>query len=284
MKPTVMIPVFNTESFLPKALDSVLNQTYRGPYEILVVDDGSTDSTPEVIRDYKKRNPGKIKSITHPENRGLTSARNTLLEKAQGDVQIWLDSDDTIAKETLNKIIEYFQKHQEKGFVYSNSNQFDVNGNFLNAVRRNALHPHLEDLMHYFYFTGPIRAFRKSKTGDLRIEDELKIGEDYALVLDIFNRIGSEGMGFIDKALYNCTIRSGSTCDLIDTKTAELSGKSILEKHLKKINFYGDLPFEIIYHRVGQRASYFDHLVEGKSTMKPEVRKVLEEYLTEDGK
>ncbi len=281
MKSTIMIPAYNTESFLPKALDSALNQTYRGPYEILVLNDGSTDATPEVIKYYKKKNHDKVKSINHSENKGVSPSRKTLLEKAQGDLLVWLDSDDTITPKALYSIVEYFQKHQEKGFVYSNSNQVDAKGNFLKAVRRNALHPYLEDLIHYFYFTGPIRAFRKSKTGDLRV-DNLKIGGDYSLVLEIFNKIGSEGMGFIDEALYNCTIRNGSICDLIDPKEAELVGKNILEKHLKKTNFYGSIPFEIIYHRVAQRASYFDHLVGGKSTMNPKAKEVLEKYLQEE--
>lgn len=273
-----MIPAYNTESFLPKALDSVLNQTYGNPFEVLVVDDGSTDATPEVIRHYEKMNSNKVKSITHLENKGICSARNTLLKNAQGDVQVWLDSDDTITPEALYKIMGYFQEHPEKGFVYSNSNQFDTEGNLLNKVRRNTLHPHLEDLIYYFYFTGPIRAFRKSKTGNLK-HDKLKMGGDYDLVLEIFNRIGAEGMGFIDEALYNCTIRGGSICDSIGPKEAELIGKNILKKHLKKTNFYGNKPFEIICHRVEQRASYFDHLVEGESTMKPEARKVLTRYL-----
>jgi glycosyltransferase involved in cell wall biosynthesis len=88
---SVIIPTYNREKLLKRAIDSVLNQTYKN-IEIIVVDDDSTDNTYEVLRDYIERS--KVKYIKHENNRGAQAARNTCIKAARGNWIAFLDSDD----------------------------------------------------------------------------------------------------------------------------------------------------------------------------------------------
>lgn len=103
-KPTVsvVIPVYNVERFLQECVDSVLCQTFKD-FEIILVDDGATDSSGVICDEYSK-NDNRIKVI-HRKNGGLSAARNTGLDAANGEYVYFLDSDDWIKKETLEKLV-----------------------------------------------------------------------------------------------------------------------------------------------------------------------------------
>ena len=95
-KISVIIPTYNRERFVVKAINSILNQTFKD-HEIIVVDDGSTDETREVLRAYSD----KIKYV-YQANAGVSSARNTGIKKAQGVWVAFLDSDDEWMEEYLS--------------------------------------------------------------------------------------------------------------------------------------------------------------------------------------
>ena len=88
---SVIIPVYNCLPYLYDALESVVNQTYKN-IEIIIVDDGSTDGSESVCEDYAKSDNRIV--LIHQENKGLSAARNTGLDKAIGDTVAFLDSDD----------------------------------------------------------------------------------------------------------------------------------------------------------------------------------------------
>lgn len=100
-KISVVIPVYNVERYLAECVDSVLAQSF-GDYEILLVDDGATDSSGRMCDDYAGRD-SRIRVI-HRENGGLSAARNTGLDAAEGTYIYFLDSDDHIAPDTLAKL------------------------------------------------------------------------------------------------------------------------------------------------------------------------------------
>jgi glycosyltransferase involved in cell wall biosynthesis len=88
LKASVVIPTYNSERTIRAAIDSALAQTIA-PYEVIVLDDGSTDDTVSILQSY-----GSRITLLRQENSGLASARNTLCEKAQGDLIAFLDHDD----------------------------------------------------------------------------------------------------------------------------------------------------------------------------------------------
>src|ERR687894_2072239 len=93
---TVVIPCYNQAHFLGEAIESVLSQTYPH-FEIVVVDDGSTDNTSEVASGYP---PDKVRLIRQ-ENKGLSAARNAGLGRSGGEYVVFLDSDDRLLAEAL---------------------------------------------------------------------------------------------------------------------------------------------------------------------------------------
>ncbi len=108
MKFSILVPVYNVEKYLEQCVESLLNQTYKGEYEIILVDDGSTDSSGLICDEYKKINPDKIK-VVHKKNEGLVSARQSGIEIANGDFSLFVDSDDFVETnllETVNDCIE----------------------------------------------------------------------------------------------------------------------------------------------------------------------------------
>lgn len=90
-KVSVLMPAYNVEKYLKRALDSVLNQTYKD-FEIILIDDGSTDATPQICDEYGEKH-GFI-WVSHQENMGAANTRERLITIAKGKYIFWLDADD----------------------------------------------------------------------------------------------------------------------------------------------------------------------------------------------
>lgn len=106
---SVIIPAYNVEKYIRRCLDSVVNQTYED-LEIVVVNDGSTDRTGEIIREYEERFPGKV-CLYEKENGGQSSARNLGIEKAAGEYIGFVDSDDFISAQMYEKLYDEAEKN-----------------------------------------------------------------------------------------------------------------------------------------------------------------------------
>ena len=104
-KVSVIIPVYNTEQYLNKCLDSLVNQTLKD-IEIILINDGSTDNSQNIIDEYSAKYPDKIKSFIK-ENGGQATARNLGITKATGEYIGFVDSDDWIE---LNMYEELYNK------------------------------------------------------------------------------------------------------------------------------------------------------------------------------
>ena len=111
MKPllTVVIPVYNVEKYLKRCVESVLVQKWHN-YDILLVDDGSTDSSPQICDDYAK--VYDFISVIHKENGGLSEARNTGILHAKGDYVYFPDSDDWLEPQTFKELAEGLESRE----------------------------------------------------------------------------------------------------------------------------------------------------------------------------
>lgn len=110
-KYTFIVPVYNVEKYLQRCLDSLIEQEYTN-FEIICINDGSTDSSLKILRNYEAHHD-KIKVISQ-KNAGLGSARNTGLKYVSGDYVWFIDSDDWIAKNSLSIIENYRIAHPDK--------------------------------------------------------------------------------------------------------------------------------------------------------------------------
>ena len=111
MKPllTVVIPVYNVEKYLKRCVESVLVQGWHN-YDILLVDDGSTDSSPQICDDYVKAYD--FISVIHKENGGLSEARNTGILHAKGEYVYFPDSDDWLEPQTFKELAEVLESQE----------------------------------------------------------------------------------------------------------------------------------------------------------------------------
>ena len=117
-KVSVIIPTYNSAQFIVETLESVFAQTYKN-YEVIVVDDGSTDNTKEVLKPYMS----KIRYI-YKENGGPASARNVGIKNARGEYIAFLDSDDLWLSEKLERQVKYLGKYQEVVLVFTDCIRF----------------------------------------------------------------------------------------------------------------------------------------------------------------
>jgi len=118
MKPKVsfIIPVYNGELYISEAIDSCLNQTEKN-VEVIVVDDGSTDTTPKLLEWHIKKDT-RVKIYTLPENKGRSYARNIGLENSTAPYLLMLDSDDVSSEDRVKTCLKYWHKNPQTHIIY----------------------------------------------------------------------------------------------------------------------------------------------------------------------
>lgn len=154
---SVVIPVYNVEKYLRECVDSVLAQTYRN-FEIVLVDDGSPDNSGSICDDYASKHQN-IK-VVHKCNEGLGLARNSGMEVCHGKYVFFLDSDDSLRPDTLQRLIEVAETHKAQA-VHGRPVRFTESGHYRGNVERgetvvlkgnNTLR--LNAICHFYAFPG----------------------------------------------------------------------------------------------------------------------------------
>jgi glycosyltransferase involved in cell wall biosynthesis len=220
IKVSLIIPVFNVEEYLDKCLLSAINQTLYD-IEIIIINDGSTDNSLLICNKYQKKDK-RIHIITQ-ENAGLSAARNTGINHAKGEFIVFLDSDDDIEIETLEKA--YTKAHQEKlDIVVYRYNQVDNDGNikFTNKIKDNYTQDELLRRVlsvkqspmacNKLYKTELFKKYHIYFPVGLLHED---VYTTYKLVFF------AQKIGIIEEAFYNWLIRPGSISKNISPKHIE---------------------------------------------------------------
>jgi glycosyltransferase involved in cell wall biosynthesis len=125
---SVIMPVYNAEEFLAEALQSVLGQTHHS-FELIAVDDGSTDRSTEILADFARRDNRLVSWRT--ENRGVAAALNACLERARNDLVIRFDADDLMLPNRLERQVWFMQQHPDISVAASYAWLIDRNGNLV---------------------------------------------------------------------------------------------------------------------------------------------------------
>lgn len=115
-----VMPVYNVEAYLEETIESILSQTldFESNCQLIFINDGSPDNSEETCLKYKKQFPNNIIYIKQ-KNRGVSAARNAGVKRAEGKYISFLDSDDALSSDTLGKVHEFFEKHQDEIDVVS---------------------------------------------------------------------------------------------------------------------------------------------------------------------
>lgn len=233
---SVIIPVYNVEQYLRECVDSVLAQTYEN-FELILVDDGSTDTSGELCDTYQKKDSRIL--VIHQENGGLSEARNAGLAKARGKYVYFLDSDDWFLPETLEFLIG---KAEGEGadVVFFDANSFE-DGQPEKLIRQNYLRTFsyetntgLEVLKRLqenreYHSAVPLLFIRKSLLDSTGLQFEPGIlYEDMIFTYALFCQ--AERVAYINKAFYQRRYRSNSIMTSKKTARNYTSAKQVYLK------------------------------------------------------
>lgn len=126
---SIITPVYNHEKFIGATIDGVLSQTYQN-WELLVVDDQSSDGSWEIIQKYAKKD-SRIKAFRNEINKGLIENWKFLIDNSKGEYIAFLEGDDLFCKENLAKKMAVFEQYPDLGMVYCNFSVIDENDGVL---------------------------------------------------------------------------------------------------------------------------------------------------------
>lgn len=233
---SVIIPTYNCDKYICEAIDSVLCQSYC-EYEIIVIDDGSTDNTRSIID-----NGYFTVKYHYLENNGVAAARNFGISIAQGEFIAFLDADDKWMPTKLEKQVNYFLSDDSLGMVFTENLFFDVHGITQKRVNKRANLMHGDLVRNIFinsYVATPTVMVRKSVFEAVGLfEEELVVAEDD----NMWMRIGMKfNIELIDETLVQCRIAPES---LSRKKSSIYNG---VMKHIEVIK----LKYPDIYERLG---------------------------------
>jgi glycosyltransferase involved in cell wall biosynthesis len=154
---SVIIPVYNGAGVVGEAVQSVLAQSYRD-LEVLVIDDASTDGSPDVVR---KLDDPRLKLIRHPCNMGADAARKTGLDASSGDIIAFLDQDDIFHADKLLVHVEYLKGHPEVGLTYNPYFVMSHPSRTLQGIERPPEAVRLEDVLLGFPIPPSVTVIRR---------------------------------------------------------------------------------------------------------------------------
>lgn len=213
MDVSVIIPVYNSESYLSACVDSVLEQEHVS-LEIILVDDGSTDSSPSICDNYAQGHDN-IKAI-HIKNSGPATAKNEGLRHAQGNYIALTDSDDKMEPLMLHKMVTAGYKHHAD-IICCNYKQIDENGHIshLNSTNEQFVLNHEEGLIHFFskdkiYSQCWTKLYKRQMLVDHHIMNDPGLRTDEDFIFNIRAFINAQTTVIIDEPLYEYTHRENS--------------------------------------------------------------------------
>lgn len=200
---SVILPTYNRANFIRNSIDSVLNQTFED-IELIIVDDGSSDDTPNIINTYKD---SRIKYIRFPNNKGVSHARNAGIKASAGQYIAFQDSDDTWDLTKLEKQYDYLMSNPNYNVVYTkmrcNCSELSIPDFYTpnDTITENELSGFIyKPLLIRNYIGAPTLLIEKSIITESNLFDEsMKSLEDWDFILRI---AAKHPIGYIDEPLH----------------------------------------------------------------------------------
>jgi glycosyltransferase involved in cell wall biosynthesis len=255
----VIIPAYNASRWIQRAVESVLHQSHR-ECEVIVVDDGSLDSTPEMLDAMGNQ----IRWIRQP-NRGIASARNRGLSMASGEFVMFLDADDWIFPDKLAHQLLSFSQTPSPDWVYCDIQYVDENDRFLYKasdrfayIKRSRLEGNLfPELFHGNFIPIHAPLFRRKCLDDVgHFDENPDLLEDWDLLLRISVRAIAS---FIPKTLAACRIHSDShSSDAVARERRTFAtldkARQLFPQHIRAMGATGRRAVANIHNRYGYAA------------------------------
>ncbi len=234
MKPliSIIIPVYNAETFLKRCLESIINQTYKN-LEIVIIDDGSVDSSAEICDEYSCKDSRII--VIHQDNSGVSTARNRALEKIKGEYVAFVDSDDYVTSDFIESLYSGIAENhvdlsicglEKIGGIDIGTGKYTDDFENEKILLPNSGIVSREDLWFHSIDSNLIgcylcnKLFKISLLHDIRLRPELSIGEDMVFIVQYLQRI--DKAYYIAKPLYKYQMNEMSAMN--SQKNEENSG------------------------------------------------------------
>ena len=247
MKLSIIIPVYNLEEYILKTLDSIEKIYFPYEYEIIIVNDGSTDKSRVFIEQYQKEN-GNLRLI-NIDNRGVSYARNIGMQNSKGEYITFVDGDDTVDPYYFAKAVAELDKGQYD-FVQFNLAAFSNKGTKpIQNVQEDIVIDNRYDMLERFWGSEKIihnsvceKVFRASVIRDLSFDTSVRIAEDQKFIFEVIQR--ANRIKLVSYMGYYYRERSSSVTQSFDLEK-QYDGISVLQfckEHVesKKIKYYID--------------------------------------------
>lgn len=211
---SIIIPIYNAEEYLEDTVESILQQS--GEYELILVDDGSTDNSLMLCNKFRKSD--RRVRVIHTENFGVSHARNIGVAESRGEYIQFVDSDDLLAKSAVHIILEKLQESKKDVYVFS----FETMGEEVVeclVARQSEGFKNEEQLIHDLLKNGRLVAvwnkiYKREILSNVRFLEGCSYAEDYLFNLEVFAHIKSIGM--ISEKMYYHRILKASLSSLFD--------------------------------------------------------------------
>lgn len=200
---SIIMPTYNCAKFIESSLNSVISQTYQN-WELIIVDDCSTDNTFEIVKKYMYGEP-RIRYVTLEKKSGAAVARNKAMELAKGKYIAFLDSDDVWFPEKLEKQIT-FMNNNGYDFTCTSYTKIDEHGNYLNRTIKAKLKSDYEGVLKTCPGNSTV-IYNAEKLGKFRIPN-IKKRNDYVLWLQVIKK--SKYLYGLDEPLGSHRLRTSS--------------------------------------------------------------------------
>lgn len=219
---TVIMAVYNTESFLKEAIDSLIGQTLGFSHiQLVLVDDGSIDGSGRVCDEYQSRYPENV-VVVHKENGGVSSARNMGIPLAKGKYLNYMDSDDRMEKDAFEKVFAFFEKHEnETDVVAIPVRFFDGQSGEHIQNQKFSLKEDVVDLYEHPFITNlscSYSFFKTESATNLTFDTKLTVTEDGKYALSVL--LKRMTLGLVRDTMYWYRKRSSGEPSAIQSQTA----------------------------------------------------------------
>lgn len=229
IKVSVVVAVYNLEKYLPRCLDALVSQSLE-EIEIICVDDGSTDSAPQIIDEYQSRFPNKVKAF-HKANGGEFTTRNYGLERAVGEYVTFVDTDDYVEKNWAEKLYN-IAKENDADLAVCAFERIDLNTNKVVATNMNnfgnsvkMIHPN-DDFLLFINPSPWNKLYKREKVSDLRFLP-FRGFNDAMFLVSSYTRI--KKIAFTKDVLYHYYLRYDSQIHSVNVQDVENLKKYLLE-------------------------------------------------------
>lgn len=206
MKISIIVPVYNTAKYLPNCFDSIIAQTYTD-YEVIAVDDGSTDGSAAICDQYAERD-SRFR-VVHKRNEGVSSARNIGLDKVGGQYIAFFDSDDTILPTMLEDLIRIAEA--ENADIVQSAGPLKDGVAETGIIKKMSRDKVLDENFAFSDVYKPslwLGLYKATLFNGIRFPEHIHFYEDFVVATQLAAK--SNGVVFVDKRYYNYVHRDGS--------------------------------------------------------------------------